>query len=226
MNNFSISKCMGGAWDLTTRHWILCIVFLVIAVITSLISGSTSSVSTFNSYENMTLEELLQAYADMFNGAFYIKTFIAAIVQYVLYAGFYKMALNGYNGMPVNTTAYNMPLSTYVKFACGMIVLKILILVGLALCVIPGIIIGVRLFLVPYILLDEPETEFIDAFKKSWAMTSGKFWSLFGLILLILLINIIGLACCCVGIIFAIVMGVFMEIIAYYQLKDDINTHF
>lgn len=220
MNNFSISKCVGGAWDLTTKHWIMCVVYLVILVLTSLISGSTSSANMLNNYENMTPEELMKAYAAMFNGSFYIRGIFAGTVQYVLYAGFYKMALNGYNGLPVNTTAYKLPVMTYVKFTVGILVYSILAGVGTLLCVIPGIIVAIRFLFVPFILLEEPETEFIDAFKKSWEMTAGRFWSLLWLLILILLINIVGFACCCVGFIFTMVMTVFMEVIAYYQLKD------
>lgn len=114
MNKISINKCVGGAWDLTTKNWIMCIIMLVTLVIVSFGSGSTSQTTVYNT-GNMTPEESLRMLKDTFSHSFGVFTLIAYIVQYAIYAGLYKMALNGYNGLKVDTTAYKMPIATYVK---------------------------------------------------------------------------------------------------------------
>mgnify|MGYP000756378327 FL=1 len=222
MNKISINKCVGGAWDLTTKHWIMCIIMLVTLVIVSIGSGSTSQTTVYNT-GSMTPEESLRMLKETFSHSFGVFTLVVYIVQYAIYAGLYKMAINGYNGKKVDTSAYKMPFATYVKFIAAYIVYGILTAVGLCLCIIPGIIIGVRFMFTPLIILDEPETEIIEAFKKSWAMTGGNFWNLVLLYIVVLLINLVGIICCCIGVIFTATMAIFISVIAYYQLKDNVN---
>lgn len=218
MNKISISKCVNGAWDLTTKHWVMCIVILVIYVLSSLLSGT--SITNVNVYPDMSFEQIMEAYSQSISVNPF-RFIIGFIVQYSLMAGLYKMAINAYNGMKVDTSAYKMPLITYAKFIGGYLVYCIIVSIGTLVCILPGIFLGIRLMFVPYILLDEPETEFIEAFKKSWAMTSGHFWSLFGLCIVAFLIYIVGLICCCIGIIFTYIIALFMITIAYYELKNE-----
>lgn len=218
MNDFSISKCISGAWDLTTKHWIMCVVMLVVCVLAYMFNGSMTPTGD---YENMTQEDLIRMCSELFTGKNLVAISLGMIVQYVLYAGLYKMAINGYNGTKVDTSAYSMPIVTYFKFILANIVYQILVVVGCCFCIIPGIIIAVRFFFVPYVVLDEPHTEFIDAFNKSWQMTKGHFFGILGLAILLLLINFVGVICCCIGVIFTEVLTIFASVIAYYQLKDN-----
>lgn len=222
MNNISINKCVSGAWDLATKNWIMCIIVLVVLIAAMTVSGSSSAMQVYDT-TNITPEELGRMYAQFIRENFNVSTVIIYIVQFAVYAGLYKMAINGYNGQKVDFSAYKMPFATYAKFIAASIAYGILTTIGTICCIIPGIIIGVRLIFTPVILLDEPETDIIEAFKKSWAMTSGNFWSLLGLGVVGCLINVVGLICCCVGIIFTYVMVIFMMVIAYYQLKDNAN---
>lgn len=223
MNKISISKCVNGAWDLTTKHWIMCIIVLVAAILVSVVSSATQPTIVYDN-TNMTPEEAMRIFKESFAGSFGVANIIAYVLQYAVYAGLFKMAINGYHGMKVDTTAYQMPFATYLKFIGACIVYGILVGVGCLFCIIPGLFLAIRLMFAMIILLDEPETEFIDAFKKSWAMTSGNFWSLFGLGIMVILINLAGLLCCCIGIIFTAVMGIFMAVIAYYMLKNNFDT--
>lgn len=221
MEKISISRCVSGAWDLTTKHWIMCIIVLVVGIVVSLVSQLTAPTVVYNTTGNMTPEEAQRMLSTVILNSFGASTLIGYIVQYAIYAGLYKMALNGYNGLKVDTSAYKMPLATYVKFIAANIVYGILVVIGLFLCVIPGIVIGIGFMFVPLIILDEPETEFIAAFKKSWHMACDNLWVLFLLGIVATLINFVGLICCCVGVIFTVVMSIFMMVIAYYALKDD-----
>jgi len=219
MNNISISKCVNGAWDLTTKHWIMCIILLVAGILVSIISTAFTPMVVIEK-PNMTPEEALA----MLTGSLGLVNLIAYILQFAMYAGLYKMAINGYHGLKVDTTAYQLPFATYLKFTGASIVYGILVTIGCLFCIIPGIILAVRFVFATTILLDEPETEFIDAFKKSWTMTDGNFWNLFGLGVMAALINIAGVLCCCVGVFFTKIMEIFMVVIAYYALKNNLYT--
>lgn len=221
MNNFSITKCVSDAWDLAVKHWFLCIIVLVIGIVSSIISGIGSSSPVVT--PDMDPDEVLRAYADMFSGVGLVTNLISMIVSSVLYAGFMKMAMNGYNGEKVDTNAYKMPFATYVKYIVGYVAYMVLFSAGLILCIVPGIFIGVRFMFVPVILLDESETDVVEAFRKSWSMTSGNFWTLFGLSLMAILLLLAGLVCCCIGVIFSVVILYFMWIIAYYYFKGNNN---
>lgn len=221
MNKISISKCVNGAWDLTAKHWIMCVIVLVATVFVSIVSSMASPQTVVYSTGEMTAEEALQILKTTMAGSFGVASLAAYVVQFVLYAGLYKMALNAYNGLKADTTAYKMPATTYLKFVAACITYGIIVGVGSLFCVIPGIFLAVRLLFAMVILLDEPETEFTEAFKKSWTMTAGSFWSLLGLGVVSILINIVGLLCCCVGMVFTLVMGMFMLVSAYYTLKGN-----
>ena len=221
MNNFSISRCIGGAWDLTTKHWKMCIYALVMGIVITIISN-TSMPNVAEPNSNMTLEDFKEFYLDFLKNINSTGIIIAEILQYVFYAGLYKMALNGYNGLSVDASAYKLPATTYVKLICAGIVGQILIAVGFFLFIIPSIIVAVRFLFVPYILLDEPQTDFIGAFKKSWEISRGHFWQLFGLGVLMTLIHLVGIACFYVGICFTMVLSLFALAIAYYHFKDTV----
>lgn len=222
MNNFSITKCVGDAWDLAVKHWFMCIVVLVISIISSTISNIGITQPTIT--PDMAPDEIIEAYLSIYSGTGILTSLISTVVTYALYAGFTKMAMNGYNGLKVDTNAYKMPLSTYVKYVVGAIVYSLLVLIGGMLCLIPGIFVAVRFMFASFILLDEPETNVIEAFKKSWNMTAGNFWTLFGLGLMAILVLFVGLVCCCIGVIFSLVITYFMMTIAYYYFKGNNNV--
>lgn len=219
MNNFSITKCVSDAWDLSVKHWYMCFVVVVAVILSQLISGIGAPSVAIT--PDMAPEEIVEAYTAMFTGTFIATGLISIVVTYAIYAGMTKMAINGYNGEKVDTNAFKMPAGTYVKFVVGQLAFGILAWVGFLLCVIPGIIVMVRFVFAPIILIDEPETDIIEAFKKSWNMTSGNFWTLFGLGLMGILIYLVGIVCCCVGAFFSAVIMMFMEIIAYYYFKGN-----
>lgn len=70
----------------------------------------------------------------------------------------------------------------------------------------------------PMIAINHPELTFSEAFTRSWQMTKGQFWQLIGLYLLIILINILGLICCCVGYLLTMVITLMMYGYAYKLL--------
>lgn len=76
--------------------------------------------------------------------------------------------------------------------------------IGFVFLIIPGIIFACRLVFVPYLVMDK-DMEAVAAVEKSWAMTKGYGWKIFGMGLLAILIFIAGLLCFIVGVFISII---------------------
>ena len=79
------------------------------------------------------------------------------------------------------------------------ILVGVIVGIGIALLIVPGIIFACRLAFVSYLVMDQ-KMEAIDAIKKSWEMTKGYSWTIFGMAIMSFFIGIAGLICLGVGI--------------------------
>jgi hypothetical protein len=82
------------------------------------------------------------------------------------------------------------------------ILVAIGVVAGLILLIIPGIILLIIWHFFGYVIVQNPETGALDAMRRSVEITRGHRWPLFGLGLLLLGINLLGLLACCVGLLF------------------------
>jgi uncharacterized membrane protein len=69
--------------------------------------------------------------------------------------------------------------------------------------IVPGIIFACRLSFVPYLVMDKG-LEPVAAIEKSWFMTRGHGWRIFGMYLLSILMFLVGLLLVLVGALFAL----------------------
>jgi uncharacterized membrane protein len=84
------------------------------------------------------------------------------------------------------------------------ILVSVIVGIGIALLIVPGIIFACRLAFVPFIVMDQ-KLEAVEAIKKSWEMTKGYSWTIFGMAVMSFFIAIAGLICLGVGIFPAII---------------------
>jgi uncharacterized membrane protein len=105
-------------------------------------------------------------------------------------------------------------------------IVGVFFIVGLALFIIPGIIVAVMLAFVTYILVDEDKKvtwrskAFWTAIKKSVAMTKGVRWKLFVFFLVLLGINLLGALALGVGLLVTVpISGIAMATL-YDRLKN------
>jgi hypothetical protein len=85
----------------------------------------------------------------------------------------------------------NIVLSNFLK--------TIILVAGFILLIIPGIVFACRLAFVPYLVMDK-NLDPVAAVERSWNMTRGYGWTIFGLALMSLPIFIAGLICLIVGV--------------------------
>jgi uncharacterized membrane protein len=84
------------------------------------------------------------------------------------------------------------------------ILVGVIVGIGIVLLIVPGIIFACRLAFVSYLVMDQ-KMEAIEAVKKSWEMTRGYSWTIFGMAIMSFFIAIAGLICLGVGILPAII---------------------
>ena len=91
----------------------------------------------------------------------------------------------------------------YLNVILSNLLVSAVVVMGLILLIVPGIIVACRLAFVPYLVMDR-DMEAIAAVEKSWQMTRGHAWKIFGLGLLAIPIAILGLLMLIVGLIPAV----------------------
>lgn len=103
------------------------------------------------------------------------------------------------------------------KFLGASILLSLAVAIGLVLLIVPGIIFGLMFMFATFVVI---EREFgpIDAMNESNRLTRGHKWQLFGFVLVLLLINVLGLMALVVGILVSIPVSTLSFVHAYRVL--------
>ena len=89
------------------------------------------------------------------------------------------------------------------KYLGASILLTLAIVIGFLLLIVPGIIFGPMFMSTTFIVI-ERELGPIDAMNESHRITRGHKWQLFGFVLVLLLINVLGLLALVVGLLVSI----------------------
>jgi uncharacterized membrane protein len=92
---------------------------------------------------------------------------------------------------------------------------QILLVVGVGLvCLIPAMVLQTNwIFTLPLII--DKKMSFWPAMQASWKMVGKHWWQVFGLVILVALVNVLGFALCCVGLLFTIPVGLGALMYAY-----------
>ena len=91
----------------------------------------------------------------------------------------------------------------YLNIVLANLLVYAIVGIGVLLFLVPGIIFACRLTFVPYLVMDKG-LDPVAAIEKSWFMTRGHGWRIFGMFLLSILLFICGFALILVGSIFAL----------------------
>ncbi len=106
----------------------------------------------------------------------------------------------------------------FVPLLLAGIIVHVLVGIGLALCIVPGIylIVAWRLF-VPLLILDKG-LEFWPAMELSRKVVTKHWWACFGLLLLAAFVGLLGLVVCLVGVFFTMPIAVGATVYAYQDI--------
>jgi len=113
----------------------------------------------------------------------------------------------------------------YLNIILANLIVVALVTIGFFMLIIPGIIVACRLVFVSYLVMDK-DMDAVKAVEKSWQMTRGHGWSIFGMAILSFFIIIAGFLAFFFGVIISM-MWIHSAFATLYQSvlneKDDDN---
>ena len=224
-----IGNLINQAWELTKKHFPMFLLLLILGqAIGSLPSYSYYSeniMAIINDGVPMTEEEWIQHYISTSGILSIILLYVVAV-----FGGFYvtlvtyRILFDAIENKKLDLTAQLKESFKYFFFFAGVhFVYSLSMALGLLCCILPGIYLGIRWIFAPFIAANYQDIPFSEAFSRSWQMTKGHFWELFLLGIVVIGINIVGLACCCIGVLGTAVISNMMYGLAYKTLSQEKN---
>lgn len=220
MENLKVGIVLEDAWELTKKHGLmLSLMLIVIYIIYGALSALLGGASDYTELQQAMESQDWQTFGEIYSREAPANA-VTTLVIWILTSAFLNTCLCLANGKKskVDFSGFQMPVMTYIKLIGASIVSSAIVGLGFVCCILPGIFLAVRLMFINVCIMDDPELPFFDAFKKSWDITSGNFWSLLLLGIVTCVIVLIGVCICCIGSIPAIVIVSFAEVIAYLYL--------
>jgi uncharacterized membrane protein len=101
------------------------------------------------------------------------------------------------------------------------ILFSIGLFIGLVLCIVPGIFFAVVFAFFGYVIVERGEQSPIDALKRAAQITEGHRGSLFGLFVVLFLINVVGALLCGIGLLFTYPLTAITVAWAYRTLSGE-----
>ncbi len=224
MKKLTISEVISQAWELTKKNWLtllgLVIVCEIITYIVGLILGP--------SIDPMVIQQLLEkqndptAFASLYMTILpdIIKaSLIQSIISIILLCGVYQFLLDSGRGNGTfSMDLWKRPAGNYVQYFLTTFIVGFIIYLGTLLCILPGLFFAARLQFASFYTLDHKESNCIDAIKASWNMTDGHTLDLILIAVVYVGILLLGLLCCCVGIIPAYMVVAYSVTVCYLTL--------
>lgn len=165
-------------------------------------------------------DEIMRQFLSGLAGSAIVMMFVSWVLAVYIEVVNYKMYLAAVDyDKPELGGALKTACKPFLMFLCASVAYSFIVVVGLCLCVLPGIYLAIRLVFVPILSVDRPRLMFGELFSRSWQLTKGHFFDLLLLGLLAILVNFVGLICCCVGVIFTSIISGFMFALAYRILS-------
>jgi len=114
----------------------------------------------------------------------------------------------------------------YVRFFLANLIYAVAVGLGIIALIVPGIILAVRLSMVNYILIDNPNMSAMEGVKASWEMMrghSGKYWGIIGVSFLMLLptLTIIGVIA---TVVLLVMYAAAVPLLYEYIKKNQVTT--
>lgn len=195
------SDIFRGAWKgLKSQFWLLVGLFIGFTIIYSLLFIFTVPVK---------------------GEAVAISGIVVGILSLFLYClflmGYLKNCLQTLDGEEPQFSAYGQVSRKLLSFLIAYIIYGVIVAIGMALLIIPGIYLALRLQFFYASMVDE-NTGIAESFKRSWNITKGYSLELFILMLIMILICFIGQIALFVGVFVAVPLIMLMYGYTYRKL--------
>jgi len=226
VRQLSIDNNLSQAWGLTKKHFL---VFLLLMIIIQFIGGIPSGIQYADYMKVLATtgdpalaqQILLETTAStQITGA--IASIICVIIIMYPTIVTYRMANDAAKGeKPDLANRLKDGFRGFGSFFITYVIFSIIVIIGFIWCLIPGIFLMVRFIFAPVIAALHPERSLKECFAQSWQITKGNFWNLFLLGIIAIFLEILGLICCCVGVLVTSIITYFMLILAYRTLSGE-----
>jgi uncharacterized membrane protein len=181
----SYSGSFGHGWEMMKKHFVELLLVILLQILLSLPFGLVNGFTDHGSFG--------YAFFTLFNIAYMLL--VMAPVSYGSKWVFLKAvrgeSFKAYEIFYAFQMLGNVILANILVFA--------IVGIGFVLLIVPGIIFACKLAFVPYLVTDQ-KMDAVEAIKKSWEMTRGFSWTIFGMGVMSFFIALAGLICLVVGI--------------------------
>lgn len=146
-------------------------------------------------------------------------TFLVMLATVWIGLWYKNLALKIVHDVKATSVDVFVKFQTYLKYLAAYAVTYIVVVLGLILFIIPGIIIWIKLSMVPYLILDK-HMKPIQAIKASWKMTTGFVGDILLLNILCGLINIVWMLALFVGLLWTVPVLILANAYLYNKLQS------
>ncbi|HEY6080132.1 MAG TPA: hypothetical protein VIW29_15065, partial [Polyangiaceae bacterium] len=215
-------EALGFGWNAVMKNFAG--IALPIAVV-GLIAGALGAApaGAFNYFMTQLATEIVEpSFLPMVNiGIQGVGQFFSLAISAFFTGGIVELALKAARGQKTDFGDVFGGAKYFVPMFIGIMCATLLSGIGALFCIVPGVIIGAGLLMYQWLIVDQ-KLPAIDALKKSWAMTDGHKLPLCIFLLLGVLVELAGVAACCVG---ALLVSTPMLVMAstyiYLKLKGE-----
>ncbi|ETB63951.1 TPA: hypothetical protein DIC38_01535 [Candidatus Nomurabacteria bacterium] len=146
-----------------------------------------------------------------------VANLLSVFITYIWFKSIFNM-LEGKEFMPFSKESFP-DLLKYWNLLKTTILIALTFLGGFILLIVPGFYFMGRLLFAVYISIEEPEKGARYAVKKSWEMTRGNGWRLFGYSFLIGLFTVLGFVALFIGVFVTYPLGMMILVMVYRDFK-------
>lgn len=206
MQKFSIEKALRFGWDTVQKN----LVFLVGVILFMVL------VSYF--------PLIIETYAREKVGDYLILIrIVSSFLQVVMSMGLIRISLRFVDNQEAGTSDLFSCFHLFFRYLFASIIFAVFVLLGLALLIVPGIILALKFQFYDYFIIDK-ELGIVEAIEKSGKITEGALWELFRFAIILIGINILGVLCFGVGLLVTIPTSMLAMAHVYRQLLTRFDS--
>jgi hypothetical protein len=144
-------------------------------------------------------------------------TFLAQLVQILFAFIWIRFALTIYDGRPFELRELVPDARMFLNYLAVSVLYGLLVTLGLVLFVVPGLYLAVRYGFTGFLVADG-RAEVLDSFHQSSELTRGVRGKVFGLMLVLFLLNFLGALLFGIGLLFTVPVSAFAMTLVYRRL--------
>jgi hypothetical protein len=127
-----------------------------------------------------------EAYPPQLPEHFWLYTILVTLISWFLTLIITKMVYDATKSNVLFSEAVSLSARRFIFVFIATILYSLIVIVGIIALIIPGVFLSIKFAFITYFILLNNE-KIIDSFKKSWQITEGNWWEVFGLLLIFMI---------------------------------------